>query len=246
MAFEKWVGIGSHLSNVMSASAWCLGDWLVYGEAAFNGRYREAIELTSLDYQTLRNHAWVARCFPMSRRRDRLSFTHHAEVAALAEPEQDFWLRKAEEHGWSAKRLRREVRTSLLERGSGNDRKPDTAQDGQELSKEQNTEKAEETAATPAEGTVSLKVPVSADCLEFCRATANRLGLNVETWAAQILVEAAEATGEHPGPQPRQPGRVVRGPGRTDRGLARVPGTPHTGPAQDVVPRAPRRNVRTG
>jgi hypothetical protein len=41
------------------------------------------------------NYAWVARRFAMSRRRDTLSFGHHAEVAALPEPEQDFWLREA-------------------------------------------------------------------------------------------------------------------------------------------------------
>src|SRR5688572_10717586 len=81
VAFDKWVTIGGYLSHGISTSTWCLGDWLVYGEASFSGRYRDAIELTSLDYQTLRNHAWVARRFPMSRRRDKLSFTHHAEVA---------------------------------------------------------------------------------------------------------------------------------------------------------------------
>ncbi len=32
--------------------------------------------------------AWVARRFPVSRRRDTVSFQHHAEVAALPEPEQ--------------------------------------------------------------------------------------------------------------------------------------------------------------
>jgi hypothetical protein len=203
MAFEKWVGIGSYLSNIMSGSAWCLGDWLVYGEATFNGRYQDAIELTSLDYQTLRNHAWIARCFPMSRRRDGLSFTHHAEVAALAEPEQDFWLLKAEEHAWSAKRLRREVRASLLERGTGNDRKPDKSQNVRELNKGGTVEEA---LVSSPEGTVSLSVPVPADRLEFCRAIASRFGLNVEAWAARILVEAAEATRERDDPQLRQTG----------------------------------------
>ncbi|MEV7185707.1 LmbU family transcriptional regulator [Kitasatospora sp. NPDC093102] len=192
MAFEKWVGIGSYLSNIMSGSAWCMGDWLVYGEATFNGRYHDAIELTSLDYQTLRNYAWVARCFPMSRRRDRLSFTHHAEVAALAEPEQDFWLLKAEEQAWSAKRLRREVRASLLERGADNDRN--------------GAREADSAVASSCRDTVSLMVSVPADLLEFCQATASRLGLNVEAWVARILLEAAEATGEHAEPQLQRTG----------------------------------------
>jgi hypothetical protein len=90
----------------------------VFGEQAYAGRYRQAIKRTSLDYQTLRNYAWVARRFAMSRRRDTLSFGHHAEVAALPEPEQDFWLRKAEEHRWPVKHLRRQVRVSLAERSA--------------------------------------------------------------------------------------------------------------------------------
>jgi hypothetical protein len=106
LPFESWLRIGSHLSAVANSSAWCLGDWLIYGEAAYEGRYRKAIEQTSLDYQTLRNYAWVARSFPMARRRDALSFGHHAEIAALPEAEQDYWLRKAEELSWSRNKLR--------------------------------------------------------------------------------------------------------------------------------------------
>jgi hypothetical protein len=64
--------------------------WLIHGENAYSGRYRDAIEQTSLDYQTLRNYAWVARSLPLSRRRDTLSFAHHAEVARPPECEQDF------------------------------------------------------------------------------------------------------------------------------------------------------------
>ncbi|MER5217521.1 LmbU family transcriptional regulator [Streptomyces sp. NPDC002838] len=214
MAFEKWVGVGSYLSNIMSASSWCLGDWLVYGEASFNGRYRDAIELTSLDYQTLRNHAWVARCYPMSRRREKLSFTHHAEVASLSDPEQDFWLGKAEEHGWSAKRLRREVKDSLAERGG---RKNEKHQSGRELNDGQKS--GEETAAS-TDGAVSLKISVPADRLEFCRATAKKLGLDLEAWAAQTLMAAAEASVGREVPQQRQP-ELVPSHNRVDGSLAR-------------------------
>ncbi|APU21378.1 LmbU family transcriptional regulator [Actinoalloteichus sp. GBA129-24] len=189
IAFDKWVGIGSYLSNAISASTWCLGDWLVYGEESFSGRYRDATEFTSLDYQTLRNHAWVARRFPISRRRETLSFTHHAEVASLSEPEQDFWLRKADECGWSAKRLRREVRASLQERVIGDEQDPGEGRNVRELQWSRKT--GEPDTTTPGH-TVSLSVAVPADHLEVCRTTASRLGLNIETWAAQVLLEAAD------------------------------------------------------
>lgn len=68
-----------------------------------------ALEATGLEYQTLRNYAWVARSFAPGRRRERLSFGHHAEVAALAAVEQDLWLRRAEARGWSRNELRRQV-----------------------------------------------------------------------------------------------------------------------------------------
>ena len=60
-------------------------------------------------YQTLRNLAWVARSFETSRRRDSLSFAHHAEVAALPQAEQELWLNRAERLGWSRNELRRQL-----------------------------------------------------------------------------------------------------------------------------------------
>lgn len=118
MPYERWVDIGRQLASAVSSSAWCLGDWLVYGETRFTGRYRSVIERTSLEYKTLRNYAWVARKIPLTRRHECLSFGHHAEVAGLPGPEQDFWLRKAASLGWSRNELRRQVHASLAERGT--------------------------------------------------------------------------------------------------------------------------------
>src|SRR5258708_26274416 len=46
----------------------------------------------------------------MSRRRDRLSFQHHAEVAALTRDEQELWLDRAQAFSWSKAELRHRVR----------------------------------------------------------------------------------------------------------------------------------------
>ena len=112
--FDTWAALGSRIAGVASSCAWCLGDWLVFGERAYGKRYRTALGATSLDYQTLRNYAWVARRFPVSRRRDTLSFQHHAEVAALPEPERDLWLRRAERTHWSRNELRRRLRARRI------------------------------------------------------------------------------------------------------------------------------------
>jgi hypothetical protein len=108
MAFEAWVTVGHRLSEIAEASGWWLGDWLVYGERTYGDRYRVALRATPLGYQTLRNYAWVARRVPAARRRN-VSLQHHAEVAALPEPEQDLWLTRAERSGWSRNELRRRL-----------------------------------------------------------------------------------------------------------------------------------------
>ena len=178
LPFEAWLGVGAQLAAAAASSAWCLGDWLVFGQATYGGRYREAVERTGLDYQTLRNYAWVARRFELSRRRDTLSFGHHAEVAALPGPEQDFWLRKAEEFGWSTMRMRAEVRSSLDERGlgpaglvSGGTNRPDHGE-------------RERRSAT-------IRVRLAAAQFALCERAAHRDGIALNAWAARALERAA-------------------------------------------------------
>jgi len=203
LAFEAWLRIGTQLSAAVSSSAWCLGDWLVYGQAAFKGRYRDALEQTSLDYQTLRNYAWVARRFPVSRRRDNLSFGHHAETAALPEPEQDYWLRKAADQRWSRNQLRQEVRASLRERHTG------TALAGAGQPPQPAHEHVPPAGETrpdngPAPG-ISLQhgilITVTAGQLELCHRAAASHHLPLQAWAARTLNQAARQaiqTDQHP------------------------------------------------
>jgi hypothetical protein len=109
MSYGDWASAGRQLARLSHGVAWALGDWLLYGQAHFRSRYRDALAATGLDYQTLRNYAWVARNVPPSRRRDKLSFQHHAEVASLSEAEQELWLGRAERLRWSRNQLRHEL-----------------------------------------------------------------------------------------------------------------------------------------
>jgi len=200
LPFEAWLGVGQQLSAVVASSAWCLGDWLVYGQRTYSGRYRQAVERTGLDYQTLRNYAWVARRFELSRRRDTLSFGHHAEVASLPEPEQDFWLRKAEQHGWPTSQLRREIRASLRERQNGQPaiepaRPSQTGQD------------------PPAAGLVTIRVHLTSEQAQQCERAASKDGLTVPAWAAHVLEHAAGGTSTGQTPRPvklMKPGPAAR------------------------------------
>lgn len=112
LTFDTWERAGFRFARIADTTAWCLADWLIYGQNEFSDRYQRAIEAAGLDYQTLRNYAWVARRFEVSRRRASLSFQHHAEVASLPRVEQDHLLDQAEARGWSRNELRRQVRQS--------------------------------------------------------------------------------------------------------------------------------------
>lgn len=112
LTYEEWKHAGYNVARIASSSAWFIGDWVACGQSRYESRYRDAIEAVGLDYQTIRNYAWVARRFELDRRRECLSFQHHAEVASLGPHEQDHWLSRAEELGWSRNHLRLQVQRS--------------------------------------------------------------------------------------------------------------------------------------
>jgi hypothetical protein len=119
LSYDDWAQAGEKLSGIVDSSAWCLGDWLVYGKKHYADRYQWAIRAAGLQYQTLRNYAWVARRFDLDRRRMRLSFQHHAEVASLSEEEQVRWLDAAEKNMWTTKLLRRHIQQGRIESTPG-------------------------------------------------------------------------------------------------------------------------------
>jgi hypothetical protein len=171
---NAWEKVGANLFSFANSSAWWIADWLVYGETAFHDRYVEAVKRTSLSYQTLRNYTWVARRFPLHRRKHALSFSHHLEVVALEQPQQDYWLRKAEELGWSRNKLRGQVRSSQqLQQGEVALPRPDG--------------RAELDSGTRGR----LQLQFSAEDLAKFERAANSESEPVEAWAAEMLRRAA-------------------------------------------------------
>lgn len=185
---RSWEQIGASLREFTNSSAWWLADWLIFGEAAYGWqRYRQAIERTGLDYQTLRNYAWVARRFEHHRRRDSLSFAHHAEVTRLSPPEQDYWLRKAEQQKWSRNELRRAIRASLAEQSHQTDLPPvggDQKQEVPQLAESAGADKRRRKVTT-------LTIELSAHQLDYYSTVAAAHGLSVDKWVTQVL-EAAD------------------------------------------------------
>lgn len=164
LSFEEWEKAGAKLARISDSSTWCLGDWLVYGQDKYSERYRQAIAEAGLDYQTLRNYAWIARRFEWSRRRSKLSFQHHAEVAALHETEQDLWLDRAVEGRWSRNELRRQLRQSR-----------------------QVTSSLETAVTLP-------RLPVSSEQVDRWRAAAEMSSSDFDQWVIAVLDDAATQT----------------------------------------------------
>jgi len=104
---DEWDQLGSKIARVAKTIGFIVGDWLNYGERHWGEMYAEAMQLTGLDYQTLRDYAYTARRVELSLRNDNLDYYHHKVVAKLKAPEdQKHWLDLAEKHSLSVRRLR--------------------------------------------------------------------------------------------------------------------------------------------
>jgi hypothetical protein len=96
---EQWTRAGYALSKVQGYLQWWLGDWWSFGEHRYGDR-KAVVESDDWDgpaFQTCANSATVCRAFETSRRREVLSFKHHAEVADLTADEADELLDWCEE-----------------------------------------------------------------------------------------------------------------------------------------------------
>jgi len=164
LAFEDWEQAGRRLSGIVDSSAWWLGDWLVFGKRNYSDRYQRAIRAVGLQYQTLRNYAWVARRFDFDRRRSLLTFQHHAEVASLSAEVQERLLDRAEQSTWSTKQLRKAIRELRMR----------------------------EAAEEPGGGATNARIEVPNSRLSLWRRAADHQGLEFDRWVWAMLDRAAE------------------------------------------------------
>lgn len=162
MAYDEWERAGRQLADVLDSSSWWLGDWLVYGKDHYTDRYQRGIRAVGLSYQTLRNYAWVSRRFDLTRRRAALSFQHHAELASMPVAEQDLWLDRAEQGGWTTKQLRGAIRAAR---------------------------RSEQQPCPATEPIRRLEVPGSR--LQWWHKAAEQLGVDFEQWVTATLDSAA-------------------------------------------------------
>ncbi len=90
---------------------WWIGDWWAYGKHRYGDRAAivQAQDWTGPSYQVCMYAASVCRRFPTtSRRREVLTFNHHAEVAALPHDQAEALLERAAPE-WLSTRVLRSV-----------------------------------------------------------------------------------------------------------------------------------------
>jgi hypothetical protein len=165
LTFDEWERAGRQLSGILDSSSWWLGDWLVYGKDHYADRYQRGIRAAGLQYQTLRNYAWVSRRFALHNRRAALTFQHHAELASLPAAEQETWLDRAEQMYWTTKQLRSAIR----------------------LAREDATR-----AEKPTELEATQRVTVPGNRIVWWQQAAEQSGVEFELWVLAALDHEAE------------------------------------------------------
>jgi hypothetical protein len=110
LSLAEWRAVGGRLRELKNRMLWWVGDWCAYGECHYGATYTAALAETGYDYQTVANASHVARRFEFYRRRENLSWSHHAEVASLEPAEADRWLDRAMAEHWSQKTLRAAIK----------------------------------------------------------------------------------------------------------------------------------------
>jgi hypothetical protein len=108
MRVNDWERLGDHLGQWRNTNLWWIADWAAYGDRCYRKEY-PALLMKLYDRESLQNLARVASAVESTRRRDDLSFTHHAEVAALDPVEQSEWLADAFDESWSTRELRERI-----------------------------------------------------------------------------------------------------------------------------------------
>lgn len=107
---REWADHGHRLGVIGRGAGWWIGDWVRYGNERFGERYVRASRITGYDVQTLMNMVYVASRFEPDERREALSWSHHAELAAVDPAEREQWLDLAESQRLSVRCLREEMR----------------------------------------------------------------------------------------------------------------------------------------
>lgn len=102
---DQWAKVFSGLKTIEGCVQFWIGDCLKYREQKW-GMYEDVAEESGIEVNTLRQYKQVADQVKSDTRVSDLGYSHHREVAALDEKQQEEYLQKAVENDWTVKELR--------------------------------------------------------------------------------------------------------------------------------------------
>lgn len=113
---EDWLAAGRRLVDGRSDASWAFADWLAAGHGTWGKEAVEAAaEATGTSRGKIINYVTASKTYPLTRRRVRLTFSHHMEAAFLPDAEREGLLDRAEAEGWSHRETRAAARETSLE-----------------------------------------------------------------------------------------------------------------------------------
>lgn len=106
---EQFVALARTVSKAQTMLAWVRGDMIVFAETMWGEEGYQFLE--EMDGSEMSKSQWgrVATRFPVGRRNERLSWSHHRAVVSLEPEEADRLLRAASAGFWSRNQLDDEV-----------------------------------------------------------------------------------------------------------------------------------------
>ena len=104
--YDQCEALATMFGQLHRTSAWLIGDLLNHIERVYGETYAQAAEATGLSKGALMNYTSVCSHIPRSRRRAKVPFSTHMEVAYLEPAEQERWLKEAERNRWTKEELR--------------------------------------------------------------------------------------------------------------------------------------------
>lgn len=106
LTIDEYVALLRSLGAIVHGHQWWGGDALVEGERRYGDDFAQYADELGVEPHTLTNWRWVADSVKPSRRREDLSWSHHAEVARLDPKDQRAALAHAAKQELNVRQLR--------------------------------------------------------------------------------------------------------------------------------------------
>lgn len=107
----EWGDLGKVLKQLDTTVSWVVGEWAEYANKHWNFSYEKIAERFGYEVSTLMTYTSIVRKVPTLIRNQGLSFGHHRLVANMNAEQQQMWLDRAAQKGWTVAQMRDAMRS---------------------------------------------------------------------------------------------------------------------------------------